>query len=70
MTPLLAAYADAIIIEAAKLAAFALGIAVLFGIPYWLIRRRKAAREDAARKLWLEERRAKRETAKPEPSDR
>ena len=70
MTPILAAYADAIIIEAFKLASFAMGIAVIFGIPYWLVRRRKAAREDAARKAWIEERRAKRESGRTESADR
>lgn len=70
MTPLLAAYADAIIIEAFKLAVFVLAIAAMFGLPYWLIRRRQAARDDAARQAWIEERRAKRASTQDEPADR
>lgn len=36
-------------------------IAAAFGFVYWQYRKRKSAREDAARRAWLEERRAQRE---------
>jgi hypothetical protein len=70
MTPVLAAYADAIIIEGFLKFLVVAVIAGAFGFVYWLVRRAKSKREDAARKAWIDERRAKREAEKKEPADR
>ena len=71
MTPLLAAYADKVIIEALWRFLPVAIVAVAFGLVYWLYRRVKSKREDAARKKWLEDRRAQREGGKKdEPADR
>jgi hypothetical protein len=64
MTPLLAAYADKVIIHALKLFLAVAAIAVPFGLVYWLYRRARSKREDAARKKWIEDRRAARESGK------
>jgi hypothetical protein len=64
MTPLLAAYADKVIIEALWRFLPVAIIAVAFGVVYWLYRRARSKREDAARKKWIEERRALREGGK------
>jgi hypothetical protein len=64
MTPLLAAYADKIIIEALWRFLPVAIVAVAFGIVYWLVRRRSARREDERRKKWIEDRRAQREGGK------
>lgn len=70
MTPLLAAYADKVIIEALwRFLPIAI-IAVAFGVVYWLIRRRTERREAEKRRKWLEDRRAQREGgAKAEGDD-
>jgi hypothetical protein len=70
MIPLLAAYADQVILDAFLRFLPIAGIAAIFGFVYWLVRRRKSKREDAARRAWLEERRAKRGAEKKEPADR
>ena len=70
MTPLLAAYADKVIIHALKLLVPVAVIAVAFGVVYWLIRRRTERREAEKRRKWLEDRRAQREGgAKAEGDD-
>ena len=71
MTPLLAAYADAVILDAFLAFVPVAGIAGVFGFVYWLWRRRKSLREDADRKLWIAERRARRDSQnETPPSDR
>jgi hypothetical protein len=71
MNPLLAAYADKVIIEALWRFLPVAIVAVAFGLVYWLYRRARSKREDAARKKWIEDRRAQREAGKKdEPSDR
>lgn len=70
MTPLLAAYADQVLRDAFFAFLPVAGIAAAFGLVYWIIRRRKSQREDAARRAWLEERRAKRGGEAKEPADR
>jgi len=64
MTPLVAAYADKIIIEALWRFLPVAIVAVAFGLVYWLYRRARSKREDAARKKWIEDRRAARESGK------
>ena len=70
MIPVLAAYADAVIINAFLAFLPVAGIAAVFGFVYWLFRRRKSAREDADRKRWIAERRDKREAQKREGAER
>ena len=66
MTPHLAAYADKIILDALERFAPIAAVTLVFGFAYWLIRGAKSRREDAARKAWIEERRAKRTASKPD----
>jgi hypothetical protein len=70
MTPILAAYADQVILDAFLRFLPIAGIAAIFGFVYWLFRRAKSKREDAARKAWLDERRAMRGAEKKESADR
>ena len=69
MTPLLAAYADKVIIEALWRFLPVAIIAVAFGFVYWLYRRARSKREDAARKKWIEDRRAQREGGKKDDAE-
>ena len=69
MTPLLAAYADKVIIEALWRFLPVAIVAVAFGIVYWLIRRRIARREDEKRRKWIEDRRAEREGGKKDDAE-
>lgn len=70
MDPLLAeAYADKVIIEALWRFLPVAIVAVSFGLVYWLYRRAKSKREDAARKKWIEDRRAAREAGKKDDAD-
>ncbi len=70
MTPLLAeAYADKVIIEALWRFLPVAIVAVAFGVVYWLIRRVKSKREDAARRKWLDDRRAAREAGKKDDAE-
>jgi hypothetical protein len=67
VTPLLAAYADIVIMDALERFAPIAIVMVAFGFVYWLVRRRAAARETEKRKEWLKDRREKREGGKPTP---
>jgi hypothetical protein len=67
VTPLLAAYADIVIMDALmRFLPIAL-IMVAFGFVYWLYRRQVAARETAKRQAWLKDRREQREGGKKPP---
>jgi hypothetical protein len=70
MHPVLAALADAVILNAFLAFLPVAGIAAVFGFVYWLFRRRRSAREDADRKRWIAERREKREAQKRESAER
>ena len=70
MLPVLAAYADAVVLDALLAFLPVAGIAGAFGFVYWLFRRRKWAREDADRKRWIAERRENREAQKREGAER
>jgi hypothetical protein len=69
VSTLLAAYADLVIKEAFLRFLPIAGIALLFGLGYWLFRRHAVARETARRKEWLKDRREKRVGAKPTPPE-
>jgi cbb3-type cytochrome oxidase subunit 3 len=68
VTPLLAAYADIVIMDALeRFAPIALAM-VAFGVVYWLFRRQAAARESQKRIAWLKDRKEKREGAGKPPA--
>jgi hypothetical protein len=69
MSPLFAAYADQIILDALERFLPIAGIAIAFGVVYWFIRSAQVKRQDAERKQWIEERRAKRTERPKEPAE-
>lgn len=70
MTPLLAAMADQVILDAFLSFLPVAGIALVFGFVFWLFKRRKSKLEDARRQAWIAERREKREAEKGEAAER
>jgi hypothetical protein len=67
--PLLAAYADKVIIEALWRFLPIAAVALAFGLVYWIYSRAKSRREDAARRKWLDDRRAQREGGKKDDAE-
>jgi hypothetical protein len=67
VNPLLAAYADQVIKDALERLAPVALIALVFGVAYWLYRRRALTKETAKRNAWLKDRREKRSGDKPSP---
>jgi hypothetical protein len=70
MPAVLAAFADKVILEAAKRFMPIAIIAIVFGVVYWLVRRSMTAREKAKREAWIKERREKREIEKHDAEGR